>query len=598
MVVAVSALVLASPARGQALEHLWSQGFGDRMSNASDFGGGIAVDGACNVLVSGFFQGTVDFGGGPITSAGENDLFVVKFDADGNHLWSHGFGDTGPSDGSRGIAVDGAGNVLVAGQFQGTVDFGGGPITSAGSLDICIVKFDADGNHLWSHGFGDTLIDEGIGIAVDGAGNVLVTGCFAGTVDFGGGPIFTAGSTGDIFVVKFDADGNHVWSRGVGGTANDSGFSIATDSAGNVLVTGLFANTVDFGGGSFASAGGSDIFVVKFDANGNHLWSEGFGDVSSDQGRGIAADGADNVLVTGRFEEMVDFGDGSITSAGSLDIFLVKFDAGGNHLWSHGFGDTSFFDWGFSVAADSADNVLMTGLFSGTVDFGGGPITSAGGSDIVVARFDADGNHLSSQPFGDTGFDEGRSIAVDGADNVAVTGDFGGTVNFGGGPITSAGGPDIFVVKFGPFTDGDGDGVPDDEDDCPQSILDPTIVIGDCDSGVENILFDDGCTMSDLIALCADGADKHGQFVACVAQLTNAWMSAGLITGQEKGKIQSCAAKAPADLNSDQAVDMLDFLLLLGTWSNPLEAWQDVEGDGQVGFEEFLRLLGAWGPLP
>lgn len=92
--------------------------------------------------------------------------------------------------------------------------------------------------------------------------------------------------------------------------------------------------------------------------------------------------------------------------------------------------------------------------------------------------------------------------------------------------------------------DTDGDGIPDGEDICPESELSPTIVIDGCDSGVANMLFDDGCTMADLIAECADGASNHGGFVSCVAQLTNEWKQQGFISGQEKGAIQSCAAQA------------------------------------------------------
>ena len=92
--------------------------------------------------------------------------------------------------------------------------------------------------------------------------------------------------------------------------------------------------------------------------------------------------------------------------------------------------------------------------------------------------------------------------------------------------------------------DGDGDQVPDDDDDCPNSDLSPEIVIDDCDTGVENELLEDGCTMADLIAQCADGVSDHGAFVRCVAHLTNLWKCEGMIDGGEKGDIQSCAGKA------------------------------------------------------
>jgi hypothetical protein len=162
----------------------------------------------------------------------------------------------------HGIAVDSAGNVLLTGRFDGTVDFGGGPLSSAGSTDIFAVKLDAQGQHLWSRRLGGTDYEEGSGIAVDSAGNALLTGYFAGTADFGGGPLSSAGYY-DVFVVKLDAQGQHLWSRRVGGTSNDRGYGIAVDGVGNVLLTGEFLGTADFGGGPLSSAGSYDAFAVK-----------------------------------------------------------------------------------------------------------------------------------------------------------------------------------------------------------------------------------------------------------------------------------------------------------------------------------------------
>jgi hypothetical protein len=161
--------------------------------------------------------------------------------------------------------VDGGGNVLVTGSFQGAVDFGGGPLTSAGSTDIFVAKHSGtDGTHLWARRFGGASFDGASGVAVDGAGNVLVTGSFQGTVNLGGGPLTSAGST-DIFVAKHSGtDGTHLWARRFGGTSSDGGVpDVAVDGAGNVLVTGSFQGTVDFGGGPLTSAGISDIFVLR-----------------------------------------------------------------------------------------------------------------------------------------------------------------------------------------------------------------------------------------------------------------------------------------------------------------------------------------------
>ncbi len=146
--------------------------------------------------------------------------------------------------------------------------------------------------------------------------------------------------------------------------------------------------------------------------------------------------------------------------------------------------------------------------------------------------------------------------------------------------------------------DFDGDGVQDDQDDCLESDLSATIVIGSCDSGVDNMLFGNGCTMADLIQECADAASNHGEFVSCVAQLASGWRADGLISGQDMGKIQSCAARARADLNQDSAVATQDLLILLGLWGTAPDGPPDFDDDNNVGSADLLVLLQAWGPLP
>ncbi|NIO27869.1 MAG: T9SS type A sorting domain-containing protein [Candidatus Latescibacteria bacterium] len=437
-------ILLISPAAwGEDLIHLWSQRFGD---GNGQFGRSVTVDNLGNVIVTGYFSGTVDFGGGPLTSAGSSDIFVAKFDPCGTHIWSHRFGD---ADGQFALSctVDSMGNIVVTGEFWGTVDFGGEPLTSAGAKDIYVAKFDASGNHLWSQRFGDAGSQVAWSITTDSPGSVIVTGYFDNTVDFGGGILTSAGLL-DIFVVKFDSGGNHLWSQRFGDATNQRAYSVTVDDSGNVVVTGFLEGTVDFGGGILTSAGLEDIFVAKFDPGGNHLWSRHFGDAGYQVAWSIVTDGSGNVIITGHFNNTVDFGGGPLTGAGGTDIFVAKFDSSGNHVWSQRFGDSTSQD-AYSVAVDGSGNVVVTGYFVGTVDFGGGPLTSAGYNDIYVAKFDSGGNHIWSQRFGDSDDQLAESVVADGSGNVVVTGYFMGTVDFGGGPLTSVALDDIFLVKFG-----------------------------------------------------------------------------------------------------------------------------------------------------
>ena len=434
------------PSWGQT--HVLSQRFGNSTYQS---GLGIAVDAARNAIVTGRFQGTVDFGGGPLTSVGSTDIFIAKYDANGVHLWSRQFGD-GASEHGLGVAVDSAGNVIVVGYFEGTIDLGGDTLTTGGGSDMFLAKYDASGAHLWSRRFGDTGLDACNDVVFDGAGDLLVIGHFQNTVDFGGGALTSAGGL-DIVVAKYDNGGSHIWSQRLGGTGTDLGMNIATGSGGNVVVTGMFEDTVDFGGGPLTSAGVDDIFVAKYDAGGTHVWSQRFGDGTYDYGYGTAVDGVGAVVVTGSFLGTIDFGGGLLTSAGNFDIFVAKFDAGGSHVWSKRFGDI-WLDDGIAIAVDGTGHVVVTGNFSGTVDFGGGPLMSGNNSDdVFVAKYDAAGTHVWSQGFGDPTCglfcrDLGEGITVDSAGGVFVTGSFEGTVDFGGGALTSAGQNDIFVAEY------------------------------------------------------------------------------------------------------------------------------------------------------
>jgi hypothetical protein len=275
-------------------------------------------------------------------------------------------------------------------------------------------------------------------------------GYFGGPVDFGGGPLTSAGGP-DIFVAKFSASGAHVWSRGMGGTGQDTGLSIGVDSGGNVVVTGYFQGTVNFGGGSLSSAGATDIFLMKYSASGAHVWSKRFGGTSDDRGTGVAVAGTGDVVVTGFFNATADFGGGPQTSTGGGDIFLAKYSSTGTHTWSKVFGTSyGFGDSSSGVALDASGNIALTGSILGPVNFGGGPLAESGGYDIFAAKFSASGAHLWSKRFLNNYDDHGNAIVMDAGGNIIVVGDFYQGVDFGGGQLLSPGGIDGFLVKLGP----------------------------------------------------------------------------------------------------------------------------------------------------
>ncbi|MCI0452451.1 MAG: T9SS type A sorting domain-containing protein [Candidatus Latescibacteria bacterium] len=443
---ATMALVLISVAHASPV-HYWSKRFGDASTDQTSYS--VAVDASGNVLIAGGFLSTANFGGGLLTSAGGTDVFLASFATDGSHLWSKRFGDVNPNQIAYAVATDGAGNVLVAGSHWGTVNFGGSPLTSLGGDDIFFAKLDSDGDHVWSKRYGDASTDQiARSIAIGPANVIVLAGWFLGTVNFGGSNLSSAGGV-DIFVATFDAGGNHVWSQRFGAQGDQRLESVAVDGSGNVVLTGYYDGTVDFGGGQLVSVAGNDIFLAKLSSTGSHLWSQRFGNSSNDQwGESVATDASGNVIATGHFESTVNFGGSTLTSAGGDDIYLVKFDEDGGHTWSQRFGTTGN-QTAKAVTIDALGGIALTGYYASTIDFGGGTLTNNGGVDIFVARFDPSGGHIWSAAFGGTTDQQAEAIAIDGAGKIALGGHFFSTVDFGGGNLTSAGGTDVFLTLLG-----------------------------------------------------------------------------------------------------------------------------------------------------
>ncbi|MDY6986929.1 MAG: SBBP repeat-containing protein, partial [Thermodesulfobacteriota bacterium] len=224
------------------------------------------------------------------------------------------------------------------------------------------------------------------------------------TATFGAGEAnettLTSAGSYDIFVAKYAPSGALLWAKQAGGTSSAWGDGIATDGSGNSLVTGSFEGTATFGAGeanetSLTSAGGPDIFVAKYASSGALLWAKQAGGADYDEGEGIAIDGSGNCLVTGFFEGTATFGAGeanetTLTSAGNFDIFVAKYAPSGALLWAKQAGGI-YSDQGYGLAIDGSGNCLVTGSFEGTATFGAGanqtPLTSAGGDDIFVAKY-------------------------------------------------------------------------------------------------------------------------------------------------------------------------------------------------------------------
>jgi hypothetical protein len=430
--------------------HHWSDSFGDAVDQTVT---SVAIDNEGHVIVIGHFDGAVDFGGGDLVAGGASSCtFLAKFDGSGAHMWSRNLGDSLKLCTNK-MAVDGNSNILIVNDFNGTVDFGGGVISSQGFRDGVIAKIDAAGDHVWSRRFGGPSASVEVKAAgVDGAGNLIVAGLFTGTIDFGGASLTATWFTTNMFVVKFHPTGAHLWSQKYTGGLIEIA-AVAGDPAGNVYITGYHSGSFDLGGGTI-TADFYNIFLVKYDSGGAHAWSHTYGDAGTYQhAYDVAADLSGNVFITGDYLAPLDLGGGYLTHAGNADAYLAKFDTNGNHAWSQPFGD-GHNERAYSVATDASGNVAIGGHFFDTIDFGH-DVLAANPIDFWAARFDGDGNHLWSQRFdvANLGLPNDQEYSISVAMNVygdmAFAGSFKDTVDCGGGARLGSGGWDIFAVKFG-----------------------------------------------------------------------------------------------------------------------------------------------------
>jgi len=377
-----------------------------------DVANSAAIDPNGDLLLVGYFYYTVDFDPGPgqdlHTSHGGWDIFVTKLHGDGSYGWTRTIGG-GSGDSANNVATDAAGNVYVVGAYVGTVDFDPGPDvdqhTAVGGSDIFLLRLGPDGSHGWSCSLGGTLNDFGRGVAVATEGDLVVVGQFSQTVDFdpgAGEDPRTSNGYFDAFVQRLHPDGSYAWTNTVGGTGNDAAYAVAVGPTGQIYVAGNFQRTVDFDPGPgqdlHTSLGGDDIFISRLAADGGHAWTRTFGGLGWDDVSEVAVLADGSALLTGCFEDLVDFDPGpgvdEYASVGLTDAFLTLLRPDGSYGWTYAIGGAKY-DGGNSVAVQLGGPpphpLLLAGYFRETVDFNpADPVdarTSQGAYDGFLTRF-------------------------------------------------------------------------------------------------------------------------------------------------------------------------------------------------------------------
>ncbi|UQA62991.1 hypothetical protein [Polyangium aurulentum] len=341
----------------------------------------LATDAAGNVVVAGRFTGTPDFGGGKLTNAGGYDIFVAKYDSTGKHVWSKRFGGAGDEQ-ATGVAIDGMGTVTVIGDYTGTTTLGAVSHISAGLHDVLVFEIDAAGNYLWSKSFGGPGEQLGLTVAAHSGGDIVIGGRFDSTIDLTDPP-YTATDI-DGFIARLGPAGEVQWSKAFGASSNDAATAVVMDAMGNAFVTGFFDDSANFGGETlvdFGTDAEDEVFIVKLDPMGNEIWARAYASLHKQRPTGIGIDAAGNAVVSGFFNNgPADFGGGPLADAGLDTVFVLKVDTTGKYVWAKAYGDATKQEQN-GMAVDAMGNIILVGATTGDIKFGEYPLTGMNEGD-------------------------------------------------------------------------------------------------------------------------------------------------------------------------------------------------------------------------
>jgi hypothetical protein len=395
----------------------------------------VALDPAGNIVIAGQFSGSVDMGPHTFESRGPSEAFVARLSPAGELVWARALGSQG-RDFASAVAVDTAGNIIVLGGFEGRMEFAGSVLRSRGMSDLFVASYAPDGKESWARSLGGPSWELAASLAVDLNGDILVAGAFDHTLAIGDRVLESAGDA-DAFVVRLAPDGSHIWSARLGDRGWDEANAVAVDADGDAIVAG-----------ALSSADQSHGFVARYSAEGTLSWTKRFTGTAGDRALAVAAAPDGVIFVAGTFAGSVDLGGERLGSAGKHDLFLASYDQDGRHRWSRRFGGPQI-DGARAIALDREGFLVVAGSVSGQVSLGGDTL-HAGHLDMFVARYSTTGEHVWSQSFPGAGAGT-RSVIATATGLIVAAGSFPHSVDLGGGnSLMSAGGFDAFVIALAP----------------------------------------------------------------------------------------------------------------------------------------------------
>lgn len=431
---------------------LWGKRFGDENSQAAT---SIAVEDSGITTLTGYLEGTADFGSGShVGGGGSTDVFVAQFNGDGSPRWDNAWGGAGLQQG-YGVALSSEGHISVVGGYSGKLSFGFETIESVGAFSAFLLNLDHEGGYRHAASFsGESQLATGVAIAADGL--QVWSGHFRGQIGLGN---HTASSKGaaDAVMAGIAQDKSYKWDLEAGDASDQHANAIAyLESDDSFIVTGDMKGSLKLGAcPTLTSVGDADAWVGWLDGGGNCRDALSFGDSTSQIPHAVATGKSalsHLVAVVGDFSGNITLADG--ISAIDQDAFVVLFAADPisqalGPQWIRRIGGSGAQN-AYGVAFDEQDNLIVVGRYTGDVN--DPPLKPLGDlpANAYAVKYDVSGNVLWAKSFGDSDAQAARAVGTDAEGNVYVAGEFWGAMPLTNGTLKSAGAADIFLLKLAP----------------------------------------------------------------------------------------------------------------------------------------------------
>jgi len=356
----------------------------------------MAIDNSGNCYLSGMFEpDSVMFPPSTIlvkTGLRGADIFLAKYDVSGTLLWAKKFGGNA-WDKATGICVDNNGNIILTGSFwSSTIAFDSFILNNTGGVNAFVVKLNSNGNVIWAKCSAGNLGSDAPSVAIDNSNNIYMGGDFTSSTILFDTQILNNTGAWDVFLAKYDSNGNAVWARSATGSKTDELFDIKTDGSGNIYLAGRFISTsLGFGGLPSLTNNGDgyfyDVFMAKYDINGNALWAKSFGGDKEENGLSLAIDNSGNLIITGLFESSaVSFDTHVVNRTGTRNTFIAQCDLNGNIQWAASSGGNNNDDFN-CITSDNTGSKYFFGSFNNSFSIGSNNLSSAGKSDVYLIKF-------------------------------------------------------------------------------------------------------------------------------------------------------------------------------------------------------------------